>query len=166
MSKQQFDRDAILNLSRSMAKGAAPKPAPTRETRTKADRSKTDFATLDLYQQIAIQRQMAEKLQTRDPYFALHETRAGATTIVNGKRADQFRLLRLSRPQRPSRGTRGSQSCQLMRLEHPYPAHAPHQGNAPSIPRLSDNWLNFMKAKQRSFSSPGTLPTCPPSASC
>nr|WP_321481906.1 aminotransferase class I/II-fold pyridoxal phosphate-dependent enzyme [uncultured Cohaesibacter sp.] len=90
MSKQQFDRDAILNLSRSMAKGVAPKPATTREARTKADRSKTDFATLDLYQQITFQRQMAQKLQTKDPYFVLHEARAGATTIVDGKELINF----------------------------------------------------------------------------
>ena len=90
MSKQQFDREAILNLSRSMAQGGTSKPAPTREARTKADRSKTDFATIDLYQQIAIQRQMAAKLQTRDPYFVLHETRAGATTIVDGKELINF----------------------------------------------------------------------------
>nr|WP_321461235.1 aminotransferase class I/II-fold pyridoxal phosphate-dependent enzyme [uncultured Cohaesibacter sp.] len=91
MSKQQFDREAILNLSRSMAKGAPTKPAAHRGTHhAKIDRSKTDFATMDLYQQITIQRQMAEKLQTRDPYFVLHESRAGATTIVDGKELINF----------------------------------------------------------------------------
>nr|WP_321524330.1 aminotransferase class I/II-fold pyridoxal phosphate-dependent enzyme [uncultured Cohaesibacter sp.] len=90
MSKQQFDRESILNLSRSMAKGAVSKPAARRGAPVKVDRSKTDFASLDLYQQIAIQRDMAEKLQTRDPYFVLHEARAGATTIVDGKELINF----------------------------------------------------------------------------
>nr|WP_321455501.1 aminotransferase class I/II-fold pyridoxal phosphate-dependent enzyme [uncultured Cohaesibacter sp.] len=90
MSKSNIDRDAILNISRSMASNAASKPAHARPAKSHVSRDKTDFATLDLYQQISVQREMAEKLQTRDPYFAMHEVRAGATTVINGKELINF----------------------------------------------------------------------------
>ncbi|WP_319532436.1 aminotransferase class I/II-fold pyridoxal phosphate-dependent enzyme [uncultured Cohaesibacter sp.] len=90
MSKSPIDRDAILNMSRSLAKNAPAKAAPKRASRPKVDPGKTDFSTLELYQQIKVQRDMAELLQTRDPYFILHEKRAGATTVVDGKELINF----------------------------------------------------------------------------
>ncbi|SNY90743.1 8-amino-7-oxononanoate synthase [Cohaesibacter sp. ES.047] len=90
MKKSPVDRDAILNMSRSMAKKSPAKAASKRSVRSKVDPAKTDFKTLELYQQIKVQRDMAELLQTRDPYFLVHEGRAGATTLVDGREMINF----------------------------------------------------------------------------
>ncbi|WP_319496817.1 aminotransferase class I/II-fold pyridoxal phosphate-dependent enzyme [uncultured Cohaesibacter sp.] len=90
MSKSKIDRESILNKTRSMALGASAKPAPKRAVATNVDHSKTDFTTLDLYQQIRLQKEMAAKLNMRDPYFRLHDVRAGATTVVGGKELINF----------------------------------------------------------------------------
>ncbi len=89
--KKTIDRNAILAKSRSLASkpSAAPK-APREMAGPKIDAAKTDFKTLELYQQIDIQRKAAEMLQTRDPYFQLHEGRASATTQVNGQELINF----------------------------------------------------------------------------
>ena len=90
MTKRPLDRDAILAMSRSMAQKQPRKAAPAPRPALKVDPAKTDFKTLELYEQIKLQRQAADMLSLADPYFALHEGRAGATTIVDGRELVNF----------------------------------------------------------------------------
>lgn len=93
MTKKTLDRDALLSRSRAMAKkpsGNVAGPAASVRIERKSDPSRTDFTSLDLYQQIKIQRQAAEMLGTKDPYFQLHEGRAAATTRIDGKELINF----------------------------------------------------------------------------
>lgn len=93
MMKKALDRDALLSKSRAMAKKTANRsaPAPDKGARKrKSDPSRTDFTSLELYQQISLQRQAADMLGTRDPYFQLHEKRAADTTVINGRELINF----------------------------------------------------------------------------
>lgn len=89
--KKVIDRNAILAKSRNLASKPSSAGKPARQKAAlKIDSAMTDFKTLELYQQIDIQRKAAEMLQTRNPYFQLHEVRAAATTRVNGKNLINF----------------------------------------------------------------------------
>ena len=49
------------------------------------DKRFTDFATLPGYEEILVQRQIGQKLGVENPYFRMHDGRAGATTEIGGK---------------------------------------------------------------------------------
>ena len=81
----KMDRDAVIALARKMAEGeqrrkpARPASAPSN------DPLKTDFSTLDIYQQMETQRAAADLVGLKNPYFQLHEGRAGPTTVIDGR---------------------------------------------------------------------------------
>ena len=50
----------------------------------------TDFSTLPGIQEIKIQRSAAGVMGLENPYFRVHEERAGATTLIDGKRYTNF----------------------------------------------------------------------------
>ena len=64
--------------------GAAPAepPAPIRHA--------ADFSTLPAYQDLLKQRAAADLAGLVNPFFRLHETRAGATTIIDGREVVNF----------------------------------------------------------------------------
>ncbi len=50
----------------------------------------TDFSTLPGMQEIKIQRSAASVMGLQNPYFRVHDERAGATTVIDGKRYANF----------------------------------------------------------------------------
>ena len=50
----------------------------------------TDFSTLPGMQELKLQRSAADVIGLTNPFFRVHETRAGATTMMNGKRYTNF----------------------------------------------------------------------------
>lgn len=90
MTQKKLNRDAILAMGRQMGSGSAKNAAQMPIQSYRPDPAKTDFKTLEQYQQIATQRQAAELFEVPEPYFVLNEGRAGATTKVDGRELINF----------------------------------------------------------------------------
>lgn len=56
----------------------------------KVDPAKTDFATLAGYQELKTQNVAGELLGLENPFYRSHQTRAGATTIIDGRECINF----------------------------------------------------------------------------
>ncbi len=88
--KTGLDRDAILELARGMGKRAARQhKAPSRNAPL-FDPSKADFATLDLFQDMEMQRAAAQMAGLENPYFHVHDGHLGPTTRVGGREYVSF----------------------------------------------------------------------------
>ncbi|WP_395666466.1 aminotransferase class I/II-fold pyridoxal phosphate-dependent enzyme [Methylocella sp.] len=73
----------FANRLGAQAKSAdAPAPEPAAQG---ARPEATDFSTLPGYQELRLQRAMAAVVGLENPFFRLHETAAGATTVIDGK---------------------------------------------------------------------------------
>jgi 8-amino-7-oxononanoate synthase len=73
------------------AEPSAEMPAPHIETKPDGARSHlTDFNTLPGYEEIRLQRSVAEKMQLSSPFFHVHEGRAGARTVIGDKEFINF----------------------------------------------------------------------------
>lgn len=81
----EMDREAIIALTRKMAKGDLRKKTLFTKTAPLFDPAKTDFSTLEISRQMDTQRTVAELGGLQNPYFQLHEGRAGATTRIDGR---------------------------------------------------------------------------------
>jgi len=85
-----LDREAIIGLARKMAENDQPRQlqpnAPARQRRS----DKTDFTTLKMAKNIEIQRSAGAFMGLKNPYFQLHEGRAGATTMIDGREYINF----------------------------------------------------------------------------
>ncbi|PNG25642.1 aminotransferase class I/II-fold pyridoxal phosphate-dependent enzyme [Methylocella silvestris] len=86
--RQRLDR---LVLNRLGAHPVAPKTEAAPAPQQHAPRSGVmDFQTLPGYQELRLQRSMAAVVGLDNPFFRLHETAAGATTVIDGKRFVNF----------------------------------------------------------------------------
>ena len=64
--------------------------APPRQAGGGVSREQDDLAGLPLYDQLRIARSASEALNIADPYFKVHEGRAGARTVIDGRPYDNF----------------------------------------------------------------------------
>ena len=71
-----------IDAERKIIKSSEPLPNPFR--------AMTDFSTLPGMQEIKIQRSAAGVMGLVDPFFRVHDERAGATTLIDGKRYDNY----------------------------------------------------------------------------
>lgn len=85
-----IDRAAVLALSRDMAKQPSRHEHLTAVTERQPETSRTRFETLEIYQQMKTQRAVVDLLGLENPYFKLHDGRAGATTVVDGRTYANF----------------------------------------------------------------------------
>lgn len=85
--KRQLDRVAHDVSGVVPATGDTPAPAahPTSNRVNDVEQLLCRFDTMPGYQQVAILRQMRERLQIDSPFFRVHEGCAGATTQIGGK---------------------------------------------------------------------------------
>jgi len=81
----EMDRDQIIALTRKMAKGDLRKQILSSNNKPLFEPAKTDFSTLKLYQELETQHAFAELAELANPYFHLHQKRAGATTWIEGQ---------------------------------------------------------------------------------
>lgn len=81
---------ALSDLLARMGETPRPAPAPATRTSRSAPRVSTAFEDHPLYQQMKFQRGFAEFAKLQSPYYRLHEVRAGATSIIDGKPVTNF----------------------------------------------------------------------------
>ncbi len=74
MVQRRLDAEPAVAAPQSPVKTAAPSPDGT-----------MDFQNLPGYKELKLQRSMAALVGFDNPYFRLHETAAGATTIIGGR---------------------------------------------------------------------------------
>ncbi len=84
-SLSKAERDAVIAFTRKAAKGSVPKKGAVKKPGLASAPRKTDFTTLDIYQQLKTQRAAADLLGLKNPYFQLHEGRAASTTVIDGR---------------------------------------------------------------------------------
>ena len=89
-------------LGRNANRQAAPRPEPKA-----TDASVQKFETLPGYRELRLQRSAADLIGLGNPFFRVHETRAGRHDAHRRQGLRQFLVLRLSRAQRTSRRQRG-----------------------------------------------------------
>ncbi len=80
------DKASLLAGIRQTDRASRGAPAPA----TGVDAALTDFRTLPLYQQTRTQRGTIEVLGIGNPFLREHEDRAGATTVIGGKKVVNF----------------------------------------------------------------------------
>lgn len=82
-------RDRLLSRVASMRQAA--KPAPTDEANSaSAYRRFIDFATLPGYEELRLQLSLGNKLGLDNPYFRMHDGRAGSHTQIGGREVLNF----------------------------------------------------------------------------
>ncbi len=85
--RRMLDRIVLSRLnSQSAAASASSSQAPADIARG----GWTDFQNLPGYRELALQRSMAAVVSLDNPYFHLHETGAGATTLIGGRQFINF----------------------------------------------------------------------------
>ncbi|MEJ0095259.1 MAG: aminotransferase class I/II-fold pyridoxal phosphate-dependent enzyme [Methylocella sp.] len=83
--RQRLDKLVLNRL------GAHPVKAPSPQAPVKRSRDGLmDFQNLPGYQELRLQRSMAAVVGLDNPFFRLHETGAGATTLIGGRRLINF----------------------------------------------------------------------------
>ncbi len=85
--RQKLDK---LVLNRLGAQPAGPKAAPAPAEPPAARAGLMDFQNLPGYQELRLQRSMAAVVGLDNPFFRTHETAAGATTVIGGRRFVNF----------------------------------------------------------------------------
>ena len=81
----KLDRDAVIALARKMTRKEQRKRPETDVSHASPGPAQTDFTTLEVFRDMQTQRAAAKLLELENPYFQLHEGRAGATTMVAGR---------------------------------------------------------------------------------
>jgi 8-amino-7-oxononanoate synthase len=77
-------RERLLSRVDTMRKGAAAQPS--KAAASMADKQRfTDFSTLPGFEELRVQRSIGDKFGLENPYFRMHDARAGATTEIGGK---------------------------------------------------------------------------------
>ena len=82
------DREALL--ARVALRRDAPAASRPRETRTEVPAAATDFTTLPGYREMQTQRSFAEVFGLENPFFRVHEERAGAETRIGNRTYSNF----------------------------------------------------------------------------
>jgi 8-amino-7-oxononanoate synthase len=77
-------------LSRVDVMRQAAKPRPVDSDPSRGDARFTDFATLPGYDELRLQRSIGDRFGLRNPYFRMHEGRAGARTVIDGRELLNF----------------------------------------------------------------------------
>ena len=77
-------RERLLSRVDTMRKSSPLQP-PKAATTIAADKRFTDFSTLPGYDELRLQRSIGDKFGLENPYFRMHDARAGATTEIGGK---------------------------------------------------------------------------------
>ncbi|WP_322042153.1 aminotransferase class I/II-fold pyridoxal phosphate-dependent enzyme [Paraburkholderia sp. J67] len=90
--KRQLDRvaDGVSGVAPGMLDAPAKSSSSTPERLRNVDQMLCRFDTMPGYQQVAIMRQMRERLQLESPFFKVHEGCASATTQIGGKTYTNF----------------------------------------------------------------------------
>jgi 8-amino-7-oxononanoate synthase len=84
------DKEALLARA-ARRKSTAPSTAPPRERDAPVvDPALTDFTTLPGYREMQMQRSFAEVLGLENPFFRVHEERAGAQTRIGNRSYSNF----------------------------------------------------------------------------
>lgn len=81
---------ALASLLARMDEAPRPAPLPVARPSRALPRVSTAFEDHPLYQQMKFQRSFAEFAKLQSPYYRLHETRAGATSVIDGKPVVNF----------------------------------------------------------------------------
>ncbi len=81
-------RQSMLDMARGLTSKSSPASLPMVTVANASD--KTDFATLPAYKEIKRQRAVADVMEVANPYFKLHETKSGATCVIDGRTYDNF----------------------------------------------------------------------------
>lgn len=81
------DADLAANLARA---GTMPRSSARSEREKPAPSYDTSFETLPGYDAIRLQRAVGEKLGLSDPYYRVHEARAGASSRLDGREVVNF----------------------------------------------------------------------------
>jgi len=89
-AKPKMDRDAIIAMTRKMADGGLRKKTDVSSAARQFDPAKIKFSTLEIFQQMETQRAVGELAGLTNPYFQLHEGRAGPTTSIEGREYINF----------------------------------------------------------------------------
>jgi 8-amino-7-oxononanoate synthase len=77
-------RERLLSRVDTMRKSSPLQP-PKAATTIAADKRFTEFSTLPGYDELRLQRSIGDKFGLENPYFRMHDARAGATTEIGGK---------------------------------------------------------------------------------
>ncbi|MGO4171790.1 aminotransferase class I/II-fold pyridoxal phosphate-dependent enzyme [Bosea sp. TAF32] len=80
---------ALASLLARMDEAPRAVPAPARTPRPQA-RASIAFEDHPLYQQMKFQRSFADFAKLQNPYYRLHDVRAGATSVVEGRPVTNF----------------------------------------------------------------------------
>jgi hypothetical protein len=99
------ERDALL--THVVARGGVKRPAAAEQPK---ERRAGDFSALPGYRELIMQRSLGTALGFEDPFYRLHEGRAGPETRIGGRTYLNF-VLRLPRLERASRSHRGREGA-------------------------------------------------------
>ncbi|HET7681768.1 MAG TPA: aminotransferase class I/II-fold pyridoxal phosphate-dependent enzyme [Xanthobacteraceae bacterium] len=77
-------RERLLSRVDTMRKSSPLQP-PKPVAATAVDKRFTDFSTLPGYDELRLQRSIGDKFGLENPYFRMHDARAGAVTEIGGK---------------------------------------------------------------------------------
>ena len=86
----KLDRNAVIAMTRKMAGNKQSKSPPPNKPQPLFNPAKTDFKTLEVFKDMDTQRAAVEFIGLKNPYFTLHEGRAGATTMIDGREMINF----------------------------------------------------------------------------
>jgi 8-amino-7-oxononanoate synthase len=87
LSAQQ--RKALQSVVMTRKGSVAGRSEPERQAPS-ATRGMTDFNTLPGFKELKLQRSMAEVIGLDNPFFRMHDAKAGATTIIDGREVHNF----------------------------------------------------------------------------
>lgn len=82
-------RERLLSRVDTMRKSGVAAPA-VKPVATAGDKRFTDFSTLPGYEELRVQRSIGDKFGLENPYFRMHDARAGATTEIDGRTLINF----------------------------------------------------------------------------
>ena len=82
-------RERLLSRVDTMRKSGVA-AQPVRPAATTGDKRFTDFSTLPGYEELRVQRSIGDKFGLENPYFRMHDARAGATTEIDGRTLINF----------------------------------------------------------------------------
>ena len=82
-------RERLLSRVDTMRKSGVA-AQPVRPAAATGDKRFTDFYTLPGYEELRVQRSIGDKFGLENPYFRMHDARAGATTEIDGRTLINF----------------------------------------------------------------------------
>lgn len=83
-------RERLLSRVDTLRKSSAAQPAKAPAGAGHVDKRFTDFTTLPGYDELRLQRSIGDKFGLENPYFRMHDGRAGAVTQIGGREVINF----------------------------------------------------------------------------